>query len=76
MSQQKSRREQFLEEINEAMENSPYRHTDKNLHQIYCIGLLRELLAYSALDLYEIRNHIEYLANRPRPPVPKPKQTR
>lgn len=60
----KSRKQSFREDIDRALANSPYRHVDKNLHQIYCIGLLKELLVYSAMDLMEIRQRIDYLAQR------------
>lgn len=63
----KSRQQQFREEIDLAMKNSPYPH-DTNLHQIYCIGLLKELLSYSAMDTMEVRRRIRELASRePRP---------
>lgn len=60
---QQTRREQFLAEINEALDNGPYRHEDKNLHQIYSMALLRELLLYSAIDLMEVRRHIQRLSD-------------
>ena len=62
-TKQPSRREEFLQEINAALDNSPYKH-DNNLHRLYCMGLLRELLLYSAVDLMEVRQHIRYLAER------------
>jgi hypothetical protein len=58
-----TRREEFREEINEMLENSPYKD-DVNLHRLYCMGLLRELLLYSAVDLMEVRERIRYLAER------------
>jgi hypothetical protein len=66
----KSRKQSFREDIDRALANSPYKNVDKNLHQIYCIGLLKELLVYSAMDLMEIRRHIDYLAER-EPTKPK-----
>jgi hypothetical protein len=64
----KTRKEHFIEEINAAMNAGPYKNQDKHLHQLYCIGLLRELLAYSAVDLMEIRERVRDLATRSKQP--------
>jgi hypothetical protein len=70
MTQPKTRKQSFSEQIDRALANSsPYTHTDPHLHHIYCMGLLKELLLYSAADLMEVHQHLEYLANRePRRP--------
>lgn len=57
-----TRRSTFLEEIDAALENSPYQH-DVALHRLYCMGLLRELLLYSAIDQPEVRQRLRYLAS-------------
>ena len=62
-TKQPTRREEFLKEINAALDNSPFKD-DTSLHRLYCMGLLRELLLYSAVDMLEVRNHIRYLAKR------------
>jgi hypothetical protein len=64
----KTRKQQFIDEINAAMNAGPYKDIDNHLHQLYCIGLLRELLAYSAVDLMEVRQRIDALAERTREP--------
>ena len=58
-----TRQEEFQREINEMLENSPYKD-DTGLHRLYCMGLLRELLVYSAVDILEVRERIRYLAER------------
>jgi hypothetical protein len=68
MSQQKTRRQEFSEEIDRALGTaSPYKHVDKNLHQVYCVGLLKELLLYSGIDMMEVRRHIRSLGDPTRP---------
>jgi len=62
---QPTRKDIFRKEIEEMLENSPYKH-DKALHRLYCMGLLRELLLYSAVDILEVREHIRYLADKSR----------
>ena len=63
-----TRRETFLAEVNQALENNPYAaDQDMHLHLIYCVGLLRELLVYSAIDQMEVRAHVRHLAHRDRP---------
>jgi hypothetical protein len=58
-----TRREEFLREINQMLDNSPYQD-NPNLHRLYCMGLLRELLLYSGVDMMEIREHVRYLGQR------------
>lgn len=60
---QPTRREEFLREIDAALDASKYKD-NKDLHRVYCIGLLKELLAYSAIDMMEVRERIRYLAQR------------
>jgi hypothetical protein len=60
-----TRREEFLKEINEMLDNSPYKN-NRELHRLYCMGLLRELLLYSGVDQLEVREHVRYLAKKPR----------
>jgi hypothetical protein len=56
-----TRRDTFLKEIDAALENSPYQN-DVALHRLYCMGLLRELLLYSAIDQQEVRQRLKYIA--------------
>lgn len=62
----RNRREEFKQLIDRALAAGPYKDQDPHLHAIYSIGLLRELLAYSALDLMEVRDRLEYLASNER----------
>lgn len=65
MSNERTRKQIFIDEINQAMSRGPYKDKDPHLHDLYCIGLLRELLAYSAIDIMEVRGHIKELGARP-----------
>lgn len=63
----KTRSQEFQEEIEAALANSPYPQ-DRTLHLLYCVGLLKTLLAYSALDTWEVRRRIQQLADRDQRP--------
>jgi hypothetical protein len=55
------------EEIRQVLKNSPY--SDRpDLDRIYKESLLTELLAYSAQNLWEVRQRLTYLAQRPTKP--------
>jgi hypothetical protein len=55
------------EEIRQVLRNSPY--SDRpDLDRIYKESLLTELLAYSAQNLWEVRQRLTYLAQRPTKP--------
>jgi hypothetical protein len=58
-----TRREEFLKEIDAAIENAPYKD-NPGLHRLYCIGMLKELLLYSGVDMLEVREHVRELAQR------------
>lgn len=64
MSQPKpTRLAETREEIRRVLENSPY--SDRpDLDRIYKESLLTELLAYSAQNLWEVRQRLTYLATR------------
>jgi tRNA A37 N6-isopentenylltransferase MiaA len=69
----KTRRQEFIEEIDQALKAGPYANDpNQRLHDLYCIGLLRELLAYSAMDLMEVRHRIKQLASREPKSADKP----
>ena len=76
MSTQKQRRDRTRSLIHAALKNSPYNlynmdKSDAQLHYVYCVGLLTELLAYSASDLMEVNARLEYLAARDVSELPK-----
>ena len=66
---EQSRSERFKQEIDQALAAGPYTGLeDRRLHLIYSVYLLRELLAYSAIDQWEVREHIRRLAARANEP--------
>ena len=58
-----TRKDIFRQEIDKMLANGPYKD-NPNLHRLYCIGLLKELLLYSGVDMFEVRDRIKFLAER------------
>jgi hypothetical protein len=58
-----SRLQETRDEIRAALSNSPYRDQPA-LNRLYIEGLLTELLAYSAQNLYEVKARLRDLAER------------
>ena len=52
--------EQLRQLIKLALEHSPY-PDNKDLHRIWCIGLLTELLSYSAQNQQEVWHQLQQL---------------